>query len=141
MFVSWTSCSSLMRYFILARTFYEGFTRPKVHHILAEIIQGGLVLETNVEEIDSSGLLHFSAIEYISHPGKKTTSTTIGQVTKGIICVGEPAFPRYRSGRRRHSRWKPQVSAWLVNKQNNRSQGNVIWVRRRNIIHLEYECY
>ena len=27
----------------------------KVHHILAEIIQGGLVLETNVEEIDSSG--------------------------------------------------------------------------------------
>ena len=28
----------------------------KVHHILAEIIQGGLVLETNVEEIDASGM-------------------------------------------------------------------------------------
>ena len=28
----------------------------QVHHILAEIIQGGLVLETNVEEIDDSGL-------------------------------------------------------------------------------------
>jgi hypothetical protein len=30
---------------------------PKVHHILAEIIQGGLVLETNVEEIDNSGMV------------------------------------------------------------------------------------
>lgn len=27
-----------------------------MHHILAEIIQGGLVLETNVEEIDVSGM-------------------------------------------------------------------------------------
>ena len=27
----------------------------QVHHILAEIIQGGLVLETNLEEIDGSG--------------------------------------------------------------------------------------
>ena len=31
------------------------FTIVQVHHILAEIIQGGLVLETNLEEIDSSG--------------------------------------------------------------------------------------
>jgi len=30
------------------------FHFDEVHHILAEIIQGGLVLETNVEEIDSS---------------------------------------------------------------------------------------
>jgi AP-3 complex subunit sigma len=29
----------------------------QVHHILAEVIQGGLVLETNVEEIDLSGLV------------------------------------------------------------------------------------
>lgn len=28
---------------------------PKAHHILAEIIQGGLVLETNVNEIDRAG--------------------------------------------------------------------------------------
>lgn len=28
----------------------------QVHHILSEIIQGGLVLETNVEEIDDSGV-------------------------------------------------------------------------------------
>ncbi len=27
----------------------------QVHHILSEIIQGGLVLETNVEEIDQAG--------------------------------------------------------------------------------------
>lgn len=27
----------------------------QVHHILAEIIQGGLVLETNVDEIDNAG--------------------------------------------------------------------------------------
>jgi AP-3 complex subunit sigma len=33
---------------------HTSFT-PQVHHILAEIIQGGLVLETNVEEIDQSG--------------------------------------------------------------------------------------
>ena len=26
----------------------------QVHHILSEIIQGGLVLETNLDEIDSS---------------------------------------------------------------------------------------
>ncbi|KAG5648216.1 hypothetical protein DXG03_006171 [Asterophora parasitica] len=31
------------------------FHFDEVHHILAEIIQGGLVLETNVEEIDMSG--------------------------------------------------------------------------------------
>ena len=28
----------------------------KAHHVLAEIIQGGLVLETNIDEIESSGL-------------------------------------------------------------------------------------
>ena len=28
---------------------------PKAHHILAEILQGGLVLETNVSEIDRAG--------------------------------------------------------------------------------------
>jgi hypothetical protein len=36
----------------------------EVHHILAEIIQGGLVLETNVEEIDSSGLSYFCLMRY-----------------------------------------------------------------------------
>jgi len=31
----------------------------EVHHILAEIIQGGLVLETNVQEIGTSGSSYF----------------------------------------------------------------------------------
>ncbi len=37
--------------------FRRFMTRPalQVHHILAEIIQGGLVLETNVDEIDQAG--------------------------------------------------------------------------------------
>lgn len=35
----------------------------QVHHILAEIIQGGLVLETNVEEIDVAGTL-FSQVDF-----------------------------------------------------------------------------
>jgi AP-3 complex subunit sigma len=32
------------------------FHFDEVHYMLSEIIQGGLVLETNVEEIESSGL-------------------------------------------------------------------------------------
>lgn len=32
----------------------------QVHHILSEIIQGGLVLETNVEDIDAAGRLYLS---------------------------------------------------------------------------------
>lgn len=31
-------------------------TLDQVHHILAEMIQGGLVLETNVEEIAQAGM-------------------------------------------------------------------------------------
>lgn len=39
------------------------YLHRQVHHILADIIQGGLVLETNVEEIDSSGsLLSFQGV-------------------------------------------------------------------------------
>jgi hypothetical protein len=33
----------------------ETLNHAQVHHILAEIIQGGVVLETNLEEIDSCG--------------------------------------------------------------------------------------
>lgn len=33
---------------------------PKVHHILAEIIQGGIVLDTNVEEISTGGKCVFA---------------------------------------------------------------------------------
>jgi len=34
---------------------YITLNTTQVHHILAEIIQGGLVLETNLDEISSSG--------------------------------------------------------------------------------------
>ena len=34
---------------------YRAHCHPQAHHILSEIIQGGLVLETNVEEIDNAG--------------------------------------------------------------------------------------
>ena len=44
---------------------------PQVHHILAEIIQGGVVLETNLEEIDSSG-------KSLQSPFKKFCSTLQG---------------------------------------------------------------
>jgi AP-3 complex subunit sigma len=48
---------------------YEALNHaPQVHHILAEIIQGGVVLETNLEEIDSSGT-------YLQPPFKKFCST------------------------------------------------------------------
>lgn len=38
-----------------SRRFFSGRMSLQVHHILSEIIQGGLVLETNVDEIDSAG--------------------------------------------------------------------------------------
>jgi len=63
MFASSTSYSILTRcdacrcaglfFFVL---FSDWVNKPcsQVHHILAEIIQGGIVLETNLDEIDSS---------------------------------------------------------------------------------------
>lgn len=45
--------------YLAIHTAYKISNRTQAHHILAEIIQGGLVLETNVEEIDASGLLIF----------------------------------------------------------------------------------
>jgi hypothetical protein len=47
---------------------------PKAHHILAEIIQGGLVLETNVDEIDAAGMYGpRSSPAYILYSAKSTT--------------------------------------------------------------------
>ena len=46
---------------------YQLMIRLKVHHILAEIIQGGLVLETNIEEIDSSGMYLPKCQGFASH--------------------------------------------------------------------------
>ncbi|RSH95144.1 Sigma-adaptin 3A [Saitozyma podzolica] len=43
----------------LIQVFVEGLDRAfeNVHHVLAEIIQGGLVLETNINEISACGIL------------------------------------------------------------------------------------
>lgn len=59
----------------------------KVHHILAEIIQGGLVLETNVEEIDLSGSYSPSRMSSINQDSLATNSTKRGQSKKRIIRI------------------------------------------------------
>lgn len=98
----------------------------KVHHILAEIIQGGLVLETNVEEIDNSG-----AYENYPRPNLLLIlySTPIGQVTKGIICVCQPAVVGPRSRWCRVSRRKPKITVGVVNGEDNWRQSDVIWAQ------------
>ena len=56
MYANSTWCSTLMRC-VAYRLSVEGprlLNPAQVHHILAEIIQGGVVLETNLDEIDSS---------------------------------------------------------------------------------------
>jgi AP-3 complex subunit sigma len=45
-----------VRHLVFLDKFCRSYRYHKVHHILAEIIQGGLVLETNVDEIDSSSV-------------------------------------------------------------------------------------
>jgi hypothetical protein len=55
MFANLISFSILMRYVINCVLRLKRWRYYQVHHILAEIIQGGLVLETNVDEIDLSG--------------------------------------------------------------------------------------
>lgn len=52
MSVNSTSSSTLTRYVSGAA---ENMRLYKVHHVLGEIIQGGLVLETNINEISTCG--------------------------------------------------------------------------------------
>lgn len=52
----------------------------KAHHILAEIIQGGLVLETNIEEIDASGT--FSPVLVTLYASWLIFQHTVHQATK-----------------------------------------------------------
>ncbi|CAK5265255.1 unnamed protein product [Mycena citricolor] len=54
------------------------FQFDEVHHILAEIIQGGLVLETNVEEIDNAGTL----LPYPDHNKTPNTLLTVQTASK-----------------------------------------------------------
>ncbi|KAI9462420.1 Adaptor protein complex sigma subunit [Lactarius psammicola] len=56
------------------------FHFDEVHHILAEIIQGGLVLETNLEEIDSA--VHQAA------SARKQSFTSANPLTLGVGGMG-----------------------------------------------------
>ena len=51
-----------------------------MHHILAEIIQGGLVLETNVEEIDISGMCF--SFDATRNEGRDGADLSISQYKK-----------------------------------------------------------
>ncbi|KIK05583.1 hypothetical protein K443DRAFT_675140 [Laccaria amethystina LaAM-08-1] len=77
------------------------FHFDEVHHILAEIIQGGLVLETNVEEIDASVQLaakarkdSFASANPLSLGGGGLASrganmkTPLGWLTEKLTSVG-----------------------------------------------------
>jgi hypothetical protein len=52
MFVNWTWSSTLTRQVCIH---IWSLQCSHSHHILAEVVQGGLVLETNVDEIDTAG--------------------------------------------------------------------------------------
>jgi AP-3 complex subunit sigma len=55
--------------------FVDETVRAQVHHILAEIIQGGVVLETNLDEIDSSGKIIYTS-SLFSLASRKTEIVT-----------------------------------------------------------------
>ena len=74
---------------------------PKAHHILAEIIQGGLVLETNGTEIDRAGecspdvspLTLLNSAFVLPH----TSLSARGRAgTEGVVRVCQPAVARWR---------------------------------------------
>lgn len=113
----------------------------EVHHILAEIIQGGLVLETNVEEIDSSGssyfcLMHGMAvyetlnwtgqcpmIRYLSNT-PFIVSASSGQSQKRVFHFSKPTITRCR--------WRSIISKWwatdttrVVNREDHRRWGSI----------------
>lgn len=107
----------------------------QVHHILAEIIQGGLVLETNVEEISNSGAswpcslsccygcgvflgekIHVLSESTLLLAGtNRTSSKGSVQSTQGLICVSEP--PCSGDWRWRCSKWGTTDTAWVVDGQ------------------------
>jgi hypothetical protein len=50
-------------------------SRPQVHHALAEIIQGGLVLETNINTISQNG--SFYSISFFFKLGRRHLTLTL----------------------------------------------------------------
>ncbi|KAG9314598.1 Adaptor protein complex sigma subunit [Chiua virens] len=69
------------------------FHFDEVHHILAEIIQGGLVLETNVDEISSS-----DNILFLSDTDTPPSKDGI-EGTKGVVRISESTRFGDRGGR------------------------------------------
>jgi Clathrin adaptor complex small chain len=86
----------------------------KVHHILAEVIQGGLVLETNVDEIDMCGRSKACRIRSLSADCHFPDSPTSNKGPERVVCILQPAC----SGRR----WpepksrEPQDAAWMAHR-------------------------
>lgn len=102
----------------------------QVHHILAEIIQGGLVLETNVEEIDASGPYSLSHLPLSScalggfYPhtpySHSLPSPTSSEIKKGIFCISKSSGPRRR--RPWTPRREPENSPWMVDRKTDGSR-------------------
>ena len=104
---------------------------PKAHHILAEIIQGGLVLETNVLEIDRAGkcsptlsrAMHV-AQRFSTRGGLCTCSARRCQSTERIVRICKSALSYRRWGGRFSGR-RTANSARMVGRQIHRSRGEV----------------
>lgn len=60
----------------------------KVHHILSEIIEGGLVLETNVEDIDSAGKW-FTGTGFPLKMLNQSCSSKSSETEKGVIQLSQ----------------------------------------------------
>jgi hypothetical protein len=69
----------------------------EVHHILAEVVQGGLVLETNVEEIASAS--ESSQTIYLCDLKGTTWTCSSGQdsCAEGVLCCCQPSIPWCRA--------------------------------------------
>lgn len=75
----------------------------QVHHILSEVIQGGLVLETNVEEIDHQGN-HLSQAAW--RRSLTPLSTTSSESAQGVVYLCQPTISGlWRRWRRVKRKW------------------------------------
>ena len=92
---------------------------PKAHHILAEIIQGGLVLETNVSEIDRAGEpppmypRMRTVLNARSRPPILTCSPRSCESTQGVVRVRQPALA-WRGRSCRVTQRRPADTPWMA---------------------------
>lgn len=114
----------------------------EVHHILAEIIQGGLVLETNVEEIDLSG--SYNPFHIAQHQDSlPPNSTKRNQSKERVICISQSPIA-WRRGRCGDQKRGTANAARLVDEQNHRGGGKVVltaWdYSRYRVHHCRIKC-